>query len=59
MEVKLDKDTVLDGLGAAIIAYAAWVMLFGGEPIPVIGDMLKYLGTGAVGYIAWKLLRKN
>lgn len=58
-EIKLDKDIILDGVGAASIAYAAWVMLFKGEPIPVIGDLLKYFGTGAIFYIAWKLLRKN
>jgi threonine/homoserine/homoserine lactone efflux protein len=59
MQLNLDKDTALDALGAACIAYAAWVMLFKGEPIPVIGDFLKYFGTGAIGYMAWKLLRKN
>lgn len=57
--INLDKDTVLDYAGAAVLAYAAWTMMFGGEPIPVVGDLLKYLGTAAVFYMALKYFRRQ
>lgn len=59
MEIKIDKDMIIDGLGAAVVAYIAWTLLFGGEPIPVIGDLLKYAGTVTAGYIAWKFFRRT
>lgn len=59
MEFKLDKDTILDALGTAVVAYVAWVLLFQQPGIPGLDPFFAIIGTAGVGLIAWRFFRKN
>ena len=59
MEFKLNKDTIIDGLGAGVCGYVAWVALFNQPGIPGLDPFFAVIGTAAVTIIAWRFFRKK
>ena len=59
MEVKLNKDMIVDGIGAALVGYVAWVLIFQQPGIPVLDPFFAVIGTAAAVIIAWRFFRKK
>lgn len=58
MKIDISMDTVLDVLGTAAAAYAAYA-LTGGTPIPLFKDVVPWIAAIAFGIFAWRQFRKN
>ena len=59
MKLELNKDLIVDGIGAAACGYVAWVALFAQPGIPVLDPFFAVIGTAAVTVVAWRFFRKK
>lgn len=58
MEFKLDVDTVLDVIGTGAAAYVGYAVT-GGDPLPLLKDMVPLIAALAVGIFTWRQVRRN
>lgn len=58
VNIPLNKDTMLDFVGAVAGGYVAYT-LAGGEPLPVLATFVPWIAAGVVGLALWRHLRKS
>lgn len=58
MELKLEKDTILDVIGTAAGAYLCYYWA-GGEPIGGFAQLVPFVAAAVGGFVIWRMVRKN
>lgn len=53
-----DFDTLLDVIGAVSLAYLGWIWT-DGPPLPLLKDVVPFIGATAFGIVGWRIFRKN
>ena len=58
-ENKQFLELVLDGAATVILMYLVWTLGFNQPKIGGLHEMIAVLGTAALGWLAWKSLRRS
>ncbi len=58
MELKLEKDTIIDVICTAAAAYLFYYWA-GGKPIDGFAQLVPFVAAAVGGFVVWRLARKN